>query len=147
MRNGLEKGGQKRVTLHCYSYSAFNLYTMKSFLVIAALLISSGLFAQVETPYPIDTNTNLISYQGVVEIDGYDKSQLYDKGIEWVKTHYKDPGGFFTLKEKEKGKIEGKHRIALWKTIDGQTIRSGQMVKYTMTMWFKDGKYRYKITR
>lgn len=113
------------------------------------LLFASCLTAAFsqEIPYPIDTNSKLITYEGIVDLAGYDKAALYQKGMEWVRSHYKDPGSFFTLREAEKGKIEGKHRIALFKTLDGKQVRSGQMVKYTITLWFKDNKYRYRITK
>jgi len=113
------------------------------------LLLPLTTFAQkpgAGHPYPIDSNTGLWTYEGTGEIAGLTKADGYARAGEWVKSQIKDPAGFYTVQDAEQGKIEGKHRIPLFRTVDKQRIRSQMLVKYTLTLWFKDGRYRYRIT-
>ena len=113
------------------------------------LLLPLTAFAQkpgATHTYPIDSNTGLWTYEGVAEIEGLTKADGYARAGEWVKSQIKDPAGFYTVQDAEQGKIEGKHRIPMFRTVDKQRIRSQMLVKYTVTLWFKDGRYRYRIT-
>jgi hypothetical protein len=81
-----------------------------------------------------------------VERDGQSSQALYQKSMAWIKGHYKNPASFFQLKDPEKGKIEGKHRFNLYQEVKGTSIKSGE-IRYSLTLWFKEGKYRYRITK
>lgn len=122
---------------------------LKSALIfLLTLSITTAIAQPVEGhPYPIDSNTELISYAGVVELPGKTQNDLYKAAEAWVKDFYSNPGSFWVLRDAEKGKIEGKYRFNLMKDIGGNRIRSNSLIKYTLTLWFKDGKYRYRITK
>ena len=107
--------------------------------------MSSGLHAQ-SNGLPIDSATGLITFQGIVDLPDLSQAEAYEKAREWIRSNYKDPGSFFTIQDAEQGKLEGKHRIPLFKTVDKERIRTQLLVKYTLTMWFKDGRYRYRMT-
>jgi hypothetical protein len=97
-------------------------------------------------PYPIDSSTGLWTYAGVTEVAGLNAADAYVRAGEWVKSQIKDPASFYTLQDAAQGKMEGKYRIPMFRTVDKQRIRSQMLVKYTLTLWFKDGRYRYKIS-
>lgn len=112
---------------------------MKKTLVLICLLAIIALTtkAQKITP-PIDSITHKITYQGVVQITG-NKGVLYDKGLNWLAIAFKSSNDVIQIKDKENGKIVGK-----W-VIQPDEIRLG-LVSATITLLFKDGRYKYIIT-
>lgn len=121
----------------------------KSALIAVLMLSVTAAIAQpVEGhSFPIDSNTELISYAGVVDLPGKSKDDLYKAAEAWVKEFYSNPGSFWVSRDAEKGKIEGKYRFNLMKDVGGNRIRSNSLIKYTLTLWFKDGKYRYRLSK
>lgn len=118
---------------------------INTLLFLLLTLTSVSLFAQ--TALPMDTVSGKVTYEGIIDMPTATQTQLYEQGIAWGKQHYKNAeNAFFQSKDAEKGKIVGKHRFNLWQDVDGKRIRSQKMIKYTLTLWFKDGKYRYRIT-
>ncbi|MGD1846412.1 MAG: DUF4468 domain-containing protein [Salibacteraceae bacterium] len=127
---------------------------MKIFASLCLLLaLSTAGMAQkkgksLELPeFPRDEKTNLVSYNEVVTETG-DKTALYEKGKKWFNTYYKSPSSVIKKQDMEAGVISGRGRIKLW-DIDpktGERIKTGGIALYTITIQFKDGRYRYEIT-
>lgn len=121
--------------------------------LLASSLIFSFSFAQkkgeekvVAPKMPVDKETNLVTYTGIIEASGT-ADELYKRGLKWFTTNYKNPVD--VIREKEEGKkILGKARFAIHSTDpkSGVQLNDGA-VMYDITLQFKDGKCRYEITK
>lgn len=101
-------------------------------------------FSQEDTRFPIDPDTKLLSYQGVVQQAGT-QDELYIRGIEWLNSYYKNPFDVCKVRNRESGVIELRHRIEIKQPeIEGNlTVAS---INYELKLEFKPGRYRYTIT-
>lgn len=125
----------------------------KDFCLAILFALCSVSFAQkkgeekIQAPkMPVDKETNLITYSGIIEAQGVVADTLYKRGLKWFNTFYKNPVD--VIKEKEEGKkIVGKARYTIYskdpKT--GTQLNDG-VVNYEITLQFKDGKCKYQIT-
>ena len=88
---------------------------MKKFIIIAILFSGAQLSAQVKKDLfiPIDTETNKIKFQGVIKEEG-DKYELFKRSIYWLNSFYKDPVRVTSVRDKETGKIVGRHRFRIY---------------------------------
>lgn len=123
-------------------------------LVLLAIMMSPSSFAQkkgdpvIEIPkFTIDEGTKQIVYKEVVDQKG-SKDILYDKGLAWAMKQFKNPSNVLREKDKEKGKLVAKSRFYYFYTDPkkGTKTRKGA-IEYTLSIQFKDGRYRYEITR
>jgi len=113
---------------------------MKKTLIFTVL---SVLFISLKAQVPVDEDTKLITYQGVVEVDGI-KDTLYNRASHWVNMHYENPQSVFITRDVNGGKVVGKHRIRMVDTdVDGNVLNSNTIVNYKFTIECKDGRYRY----
>ena len=114
---------------------------MKILFIILLPILS---FAQKEIPnLPIDSVTQLITYTGVVQVTG-NKDELYSRAREWFAKAYNSSLNVIQMDDKEK--IIGKALMTVyWKNLVGVTSEAGN-VNYTISIFFKDGKYKYEIT-
>jgi len=119
---------------------------MKNLIIIAFLFLSFQVLSQVkgELTLPIDTETNKIKFQGVVEEEG-DKYELFKRSIYWLNSTYKDPVRVTSVRDKETGKIVGRHRFRIYYWDKDSIKHIGGMINYTFTVELKDGRYRYTI--
>ncbi|HEX5001638.1 MAG TPA: DUF4468 domain-containing protein [Bacteroidia bacterium] len=123
-------------------------------LAAATVLIAAPSFAQkskeepVQVVIPKDKDTGLYSYSGVVDVSGTTKDELYNRAIAWVQLYYKNPGDVLREKDPASGKMVIKARFKIYNPADkkGLATDAGD-VMYTLTIQFKDGKYRYELTR
>ena len=77
---------------------------MKRFIILVFILYGVQLMAQVQDDLiiPIDTETNKIKFQGVIEEKG-DQYELFKRSIYWLNSTYKDPVRVTSVREKETG--------------------------------------------
>ncbi len=115
----------------------FNKTMKKPILICLLALLAFAAKSQKNTP-PIDSLTHKITYEGVVKVDEK-KDQLYDKGLNWLAIAFKSSNDVIQIKDKENGKIVGK-----W-VLQPAEDKIG-LVSATITLLFKDGKYKYIIT-
>lgn len=95
--------------------------------------------------FTIDETTKMITYQNVVEIEGT-KKELYNKGLNWYKTYYKNPTNVIREQDKINNKIVGKGRFKILNPKDKKGIQTmAGIVQYTITTHYKDGKIKYVI--
>lgn len=116
-------------------------------IIIIILSVSLNLSAQEteETQIvPVDENTGLITYQGVVKQEGTQK-ELFNRCGEWVWKYYANPVRVTKLRDAATGKIEGRHQFRVTILKDGIEQDAG-MVLYTFIIELKDGRYRYTLT-
>jgi hypothetical protein len=105
--------------------------------IILMAIVCLSTVAQSIKP-PIDSLTNKISYQEVIQLKG-DKATLYDKGLNWYAMVFKSANDAIQIRDKDGGKIVGKLSIMP----DGQ--REGY-VNVNVTLLFKDNKCKYIFT-
>lgn len=116
-------------------------------LFMAAILgIPVALLAQEGVPaMPVNPETNLITYQEVIKVDGLQKD-LFNRAIEWINVNYKNPADVTKVRNPESGLIEIFHRFNLDRIDEkGNKIAAG-IVVYILRLDMKDGRYRYTIT-
>lgn len=122
---------------------------MKYLVVALAFLISVVAKAQTNTAdLRTNTETGLAEWTSVEDMPGLSKDELYDRAMAWINTFYSNPAGMLKVQDKTKGEIEGKTRIRLNnKDKKGVVTPGGGFVDYTIKLYFKEGKYKYEITR
>lgn len=122
---------------------------IKQILLISAvtlLSISAG-FSQKETPnLPIDSTTFKITYSEVVYVDSLvNKQELYSRAREWFAKAYKSSTNVIQMEDKENGKIVGKALLEVYHKALGSNYPGGY-INYTISIYVKDGRYKYEIT-
>jgi hypothetical protein len=93
------------------------------------------------TILPFDETTHQITYQGVVEVPGATKDQLYTRAYEWLAKTYRSANAVIQMQDKEAGRLMGKGAALV--SIKGF---SAGFVRHTLTVYLKDGRYKYVLT-
>ena len=62
---------------------------------------------------PVDPDSKLIQYREIINQEGT-KDVLYDRGAEWIRSYYLNPGSVTKVQDKVNGKIEGTGRLRLY---------------------------------
>lgn len=129
--------------------SSFLLHLKPLLLGCALLLATSATYAQKAPKVkdndtlptlPTDPETHLVAYTSVVEVAGATQDQLYSRAYDWVaRTHAATASS--ALQDKEKGRL----------TVQGTThphYRGNEFgsVTHTVSIYVKDGKYKYDFT-
>jgi hypothetical protein len=122
--------------------------------LITALIFISNVEAQkskepvVIPQLPVDSITGLYSYSKVNQEPGITKDQLYSRAFAWANSFYKNPADVIREKDPVSGKLLIKARFKISNEPDkkGVVTQAGD-VMYTLTMNFKDGRYKYEITK
>lgn len=112
------------------------------FCFISCFYLSFSASAQV---VPVDEDTKKITYKEVVQQEG-EASKLYNQGISWINSYYPNPTDVTRIRDVENGKIEIKHRFKIFDTDKKGVKTEAGVINYTMTLEFKEGRYRYTIT-
>lgn len=119
---------------------------MKKFLVTLIVLFTF-INLKAQLVLPVNEETKLAEIQKVVDVTGSTKAELYERAITWINKFYPNPNGVIQKKDMETGEIEGKAQFKL-KIIDKKGVEHFEgIVGYTITLNFKDGKFRYTISR
>jgi len=122
---------------------------MKNFLFSISFLFIfiSNAFTQKETPnLPFDKTTNKITYSEVILVDSLTtKQELFSRAREWFAKTYKSSTNVIQMEDKESGKIVGKALMQVYHKQFGMIGESGY-INYTISLYLKDGKYKYEIT-
>lgn len=114
-------------------------------MLIVTVFFSFVLSAQVMKPIiPIDNETNKIKFQETVAEPG-SKDDLFKRCIYWLNDTYKNPVRVTSIRDKETGKIEGKHRFRIYFWDKDSIKQIGGMINYKFVIEFKQDKYRYTI--
>jgi len=120
----------------------------KLFCVTILFLIGFGLNSikaqEEKISYPVDKDTQLISYQEVIQQPGT-ADELYIRAIEWLNSYYKNPADVCRVRNRESGVIEIGHRFEIHNEVDGARLIA-EIVRYNLKLEFKPGRYRYTIS-
>lgn len=136
-------------TIHLNSFAMLK----NTFLLIFLAAISLPALAQKTKlpeypPIPVDKDSKLITYEGVGKVDGKSSGELYDRAFEWVKAYYKNPMEKLRKQDRDNGDMEVFARFPIF-AYDKKGVKSTSqagLIQYTMTLQFKDGRYKYIIT-
>ncbi len=114
------------------------------FLSIVPLILIPVLTVTQETQLPQD-ETGKVIYEAVVHRGNLTPDSLQKLSIKWVHTFYKNPSA--VTKENKLGiiKIEHKFDVCDVDKKTGKRYKAGR-IKYTLTIKFKDGRYKYELT-
>jgi hypothetical protein len=121
---------------------------IRIFNVLFFLLITGICFSQTNQPapkIPVDPDSKLIQYRDIINQDGT-KDVLYDRGAEWIRSYYINPGSVTKVQDRVNGKIEGTGRLRLYFYDSNNTRTDAGMVYYDFHLEFKENKYRYTLT-
>lgn len=119
---------------------------MKTVLILLALVWAAPAWAQKEDAEPPKVD-GLYRYEGVVEVDGATADQLFDRARLWAFdafTSFKDVNH---TTDRESGTI-----LIVGNTGNlpsrkfGFTGIGGGIVKFKMSIYVKDGRYKYVVT-
>jgi len=111
-------------------------------------LVTWAGFSQTTQPapqLPVDPDSKLIMYRDVITQDG-NKDVLYDRGAEWIRSYYLNPGSVTKVQDRVNGKIEGTGRMRLYFDNAENVRTDAGMVFYDFRLEFKQDKYRYTLT-
>jgi hypothetical protein len=121
---------------------------MKRLIIILSVLIAAATYAQDKPPVtslPVDPETKTIKYREVVNQEGT-KDVLYDRGAEWMRSYYLNPGSVTKVQDKVNGKIEGTAKIRLYNFDSDNTRIDAGVVYYDIALEFKENRFRYTLT-
>lgn len=90
---------------------------------------------------PVDPQTKLITYQGVVEVPGVNKIELYRRAYEWVAKTYRSANDVIQMQDKDAGQLVAKGLIRVY-----SKSRDVGVVRHTLTIYVKDGRYKHIMT-
>lgn len=119
-----------------------------SFLAISLFLpVSSSAQKNQPTPpdLPRNEETGQVYYMEVLPMEGIDKLELFKRSMNWMKSYYKNPGAFLETADSVNGQLLMKPQFAAYRTLKNEVKAQSAIVKYTLEIGFKDGKYRYEI--
>lgn len=94
---------------------------------------------------PFDDETGKITYKGVVELKGMTAQQLYSNGKAWFSKAFGSGKAVIDFDDNTNYKIIGKGKIPI--LVKGNLGKQpGGYVNFTISLFFKDGKYKYIFT-
>lgn len=118
--------------------------------IMGCIILSHAQKPEPVTPYPvsIDSITKLITYQGVAEVSGVNKEELYLRINEWFHTSYKNPAEVIRENDSLKFIITGKPRFRLLSPPNKEGVKIGgnNLAQYTITVAARDGRFKYELT-
>ena len=115
---------------------------MKQVTVLLALVILSiTSFSQDIVPVK-DGN---IIYSGVVTIDSAKAGDLYSRAKNFLAHEYKSSKAVIQVDDKDGGQIVGKGNFSVIINV-GFGIKADYVVDHTISIFVKDGKYKYEIS-
>lgn len=119
---------------------------MKKSLIILIIFFTIDI-SKAQLVLPVNEETKQAEIQKVIEVSGVSKAELYERTLVWINKFYPNPNGVIQKKDAEIGEIEGKAQFKL-KIIDKKGVEHFEGIEgYTITLNFKDGKFRYTINR
>lgn len=126
---------------------------MRIFALMLLASLSINAFGQKkgELNWPamqVDPKTNLITYTEVPEVDGVLAADIYDRAMKWGGEYFKNFSEKLKKQDKTAGEMEIFYRFPIYaydKKGVKTTTKQG-LAQFTLTIMFKDGRYKYTIT-
>lgn len=108
-------------------------------LLLILLLLPLGLMAQ---ELPVDPETKLITYSGIVDAPGKTRKELHDKARLWIAENYRDASAVTQFDSDSLIIIKGIKPVTSTYRTASNTIN----LRFTQKIYFKDGKYKYSFS-
>lgn len=121
---------------------------MKLLKISLLLSVFGILFFHIPTisaqDFPIDQESGKITYTEVVTLEnnGATQEQLYSIAREWFATTYNSANDVLQMDDKELGKLIGKGGLPIITT----AYLTDSQVEFTISVFVKEGRYKYIIT-
>jgi hypothetical protein len=100
-------------------------------------------------PLPVDAQTQLITYQGVVEVPGVSQADLYARATAWVNQTYNPADREQERLDPATGQLTliGRRPAVVRHVYEG-VLRSsyGGVVRHSLAVYVKEGRYKYVFT-
>ncbi len=120
---------------------------MKHFFLLVGFVMPLLMWAQdmsaSKTEVPLD-KTGKIRYKEVVKQEG-SATELFKLCVKWINTVYVNPTAVTKERNMADKKIVIKHLFPIYDSEPTNANKSGHVL-YTMTIWFKDGRYKVEMT-
>ncbi|MFM1876172.1 MAG: hypothetical protein RL266_1909 [Bacteroidota bacterium] len=97
---------------------------------------------------PLDPKTNLITYSEVPEVAGVSSADLFDRAMKWGGEYFKNFAEKLKKQDKAAGELEIFYRFPIY-AYDSKGVKTTTkqgLAQFTLTIMFKDGRYKYTIT-
>lgn len=116
-------------------------------LLLVSLFLSLNVKSQPSYPeLPIDSITNKITYTDVVHTDStLLTADLFTLARIWFAETFRTSGAVIQMEDKQSGVLIGKAEIPILYKALGVT-HDLQNVLFTLSIYFKDGRYKYEVT-
>lgn len=96
--------------------------------------------------YPINEKTGMITYSDVIEMPELTANELYERAFRWANKYFVNPKDVLRETDVLQGLMVCKARFMISNPPDKSDLRTNAgKVMYTLTLEFKDGRYRYTI--
>jgi hypothetical protein len=96
---------------------------------------------------PIDEESKRINFEKIVDVEDAKQGDLFDRAVTWIESYYNNPADVVREKNKDMGRILCKARFKIFNPPDKHGLATDAgVVQYTLTILFKDGKYKYEFT-
>ena len=118
----------------------------EGFLYLLPVRLLSDYDPEDAAPLPIDAQTQLITYQGVVEVTGVSQADLYARATAWVNQTYGPADRKIVQQDPATGQLtlEGNRPAAVYNMYQGVLRKSyAGVVRHTLAVYVKDGRYKY----
>jgi len=110
-------------------------------IILLIILFNSNLSSQV---LPLDSETGKITYTEVAYVDDSTttKDQLYSVAREWFARTFKSSNDVLQMDDRKAGKLIGKGSFEIEMT----PYLTESYVEFTISIYVKNGKYKYEFT-
>lgn len=96
---------------------------------------------------PVDADTKLITYTGVVEVPNTTKADLYNRTLAWMNGYYKNPSEVIRERDSVNMKVVAKPRFRIKNEANEKGLQTDAgIVQYTLTIAAKDNRFKYTIS-
>lgn len=125
---------------------------MKQIILAAALLLNTSFFlAQAQNKIPVNDEgqaeySEVVTQPSSIVQPQSPSSELYARALKWANEFYTNPSQAIQSKVANES-IEIKARVRLTETDRKGNVTPSGYMNYTLTLQFKDGKYRYVISK
>ena len=128
--------------LLCETYKKANI-TMKLISTLLFFLFAKVAVAQISI-LPIDTISYQVAFTEVINVDSATAKDLFSRGKLWFAKTYKSSNAVIQNIDNESFSITGKANMRAYAQFIG--TRTWGYVNYTISIFCKDGRYKYLIT-
>lgn len=118
--------------------------------IFLALFFGTSFFASAQNKpvdLPLDSTTHLITYSGVVKLQGVPRAELYVRAKRWFTAVFSIPNGESVSFNEAAGTMEGTQRRYYDNTVGGSAATPASILWFTVRVAVKDGQYSYSISQ